>query len=156
MEYQAYLLRSIGDQMKLPPLQKVALRPGISGVYRLTVRYHDQRAFDSVATAQRFGRAQPALEIVYRGLFDHRPLALALEAARYEAFALALQKLRFDQLKDQPDLPTHGTDLWLLERAAGSFTKSIILAPELAKEPYTDLIEAIKTHMPEMLRLVKA
>ena len=156
MEYQAYLLRLIGDQMKLPPLQKVALLPGISGVYRLTVRYHDRRAYDSVATARRFGRSQPTLEIVYRGLFDHRPLALTLESARYEAFALALQKLRFDQLKDQPDLPTHGTDLWLLERAAGSFAKSLILAPELAKDSYTDLIEAIRTHIPEMLREVKA
>lgn len=156
MEYQAFLLRSIGDQMKLTPLQKVALLPGISAVYRLTVRYHDRRAHDSVATLRRFGRERPALEIVYRGLFEHRPLNLPVDPACYEAFMVALQKLRFDHLKDQPNLPTYGTDLWLLERAAGSFAKSLILAPQLATEVHAALVAAVQTHLPEMLREVQS
>ncbi len=155
MEYQAYLLRSIGDQIQLTPLQAIALQPGISGVYRLTARYHDRRAYDSVGTLRRFGRERPTLEMVYRGLFDHKPVAVAVEPPKYEAFALALQKLRFDQLKDQPDLPTYGVDLWLLERAAGSFTKSLILAPELAKDVHAALVETVRTHLPELLREVR-
>ncbi len=155
MEYQAYLLRSIGDQMQLTPMQAIALRPGIGSVYRLTARYHDRRAHDSVGTLRRFGRERPTLEMVYRGLFDHKPVAVAIEPAKYEAFALALQKLRFDQLKDQPNLPTYGVDLWLLERAAGSFTKSLILAPELAKDVHAALVETVRTHLPELLREVR-
>jgi hypothetical protein len=154
LEYQAYLLRSIGDQINLTPLQKVALQPGISAVYRLTVRYHDRRARESVATLRRW-RDQITLEIVYRGRFDHKPLALNVLQAQYEAFVAALHKLRFDQLNDQPNLPTYGVDLWLLERAAGSFTKSLILAPELARDVHAALVETVRTHLPEMLREVK-
>lgn len=154
MEYQAYLLRSIGDQMKLTPLQKVAMQPGISAVYRLTVRYHDRRACDSVATLQRW-REQMTLEIVYRGRFDHKPLKMTIQPTRYEAFVASLHKLHFDHLKDQPNLPTYGADLWLLERAAGSFAKSLILAPELAVGIYVELVNAVKTYLPEMLREVQ-
>ncbi|HEX2906140.1 MAG TPA: hypothetical protein VHO69_04725 [Phototrophicaceae bacterium] len=155
MEYQAYLLRSIADQIKLASLSQVALQPGISSVYRLTIRYHDRRAHDSVGTAWRFGKTQPVLEMVYRELFNHKAMTYALDSQRYEAFALALQKLRFDQLKDQPNLPTYGTDLWLLERAAGSFTKSLILAPTLATDTYATLIALVREHLPELLREVK-
>lgn len=155
MEYQAYLLRSIGDQMKLMPLQKVALLPGISAAYRLTVRYHDRRAYDSVATLRRFGRERPTMEIVYRGLFDSRPLNLPVDPDGYETFMVALQKLRFDQIKDQPDLPTYGVDFWLLERAAGSFIKSVILAPQLATGVHAALVATVQKHLPDMLREVK-
>jgi hypothetical protein len=154
LEYQAYLLRSIGDQMKLTPLPKVASQPGISAVYRLTVRYHDRRACDSAATLQRW-RDRMALEIVYRGRFDHKPLAITVQPTRYEAFVAALHKLHFDQLNDQQNLPTYGVDLWLLERAAGSFAKSLILSPELATDVHAALVQAVKTYLPETLREVQ-
>lgn len=154
MEYHAHLLRSIGDQMKLPPLDQIAHQPGISAAYRLTVRYHDRRAVDSVATLRRW-RDRAALEIVYLGLFDHRPLALPIEPARVEALTLALGQLRFDRLKDQPELPPYGVDLWLLERSAAGFYRGVILAPPLAQGVYAGLAAAVRAHLPEALREVR-
>lgn len=157
MEYQAYILRAIADQLGVQPLSKVALQPGISAAYRLTVRYHDRRAADSLATLKRFGREETAsLEVVYRALFDGKPLLHTIDAERYTAFTTGLQTARFDNLTDQTNIPPHGVDLWLLERAAGGFAKSIILAPELTSNVYARIVYMVGTVLPEAIREVRA
>jgi len=53
-------------------------------------------------------------------------------------------------------LPAYNlTDLWLIERAAGTFAHSVILAPELARDEYSKLVNAVKNGLPEALRVVK-
>lgn len=149
MDYQAYLLRVIEDELGLKPAEQIAQRPGMRAVYRLTIRYHDSRSYDSVATLSRYVTDSPQLEVVYRGLFNRKPLTLPVEQERFDAFAGVLLKLRFDHLPDQPNIPAHGVDLWMLERAAGGFAKSIILAPKLAQDVHADLIAAVHEHLPE-------
>jgi hypothetical protein len=152
MDYQAYLLRVIADELGLKPAEEIARQPGMRAVYRLTIRYHDSRSYDSVATVSRYVTNSPQLEITYRGLFDHKPLVLAIEQARFDAFTGALLKLRFDHLPDQPNIPTYGVDLWMIERAAGGFSRSVILAPKLAQGVYNDLIAAVRKHLPEAVK----
>ncbi len=154
MDYQASPLRAIADQMRLEPVKTLALRPGTRAVFRLTVRYHDRRARDSVGTLRHLGRDEVKLEMVYRGLFDHKPLSIRIEPQRLEAFKTTLLRLRFDTLRDQPDLPAYGVDLWLLERAAGSFAWSVLLAPECAQGVYAELTQAVRRCLPEALRQV--
>jgi hypothetical protein len=154
MELLASLLRSVADSANVPPVAQVAKTPGMRAVYRLTVRYHDRRAADSVATLKRTSADGGMLEIVYRGRFDHKPLTFRVEQPRYEGLTLAFQRLNFDKLPDQTSIPPHGVDLWLLERAAGSFVKSVILSPEIAGESYAALANTIQQYLPEALREV--
>jgi hypothetical protein len=46
-------------------------------------------------------------------------------------------------------------DLWLLERAAGSFNHSVVIAPALAQGAYNTLAACVKTYIPEALREVR-
>jgi hypothetical protein len=155
MDYLASMLKTMADQVGLMPLNKVALQPGIKSSYRLTVRYHDLRAYDSVATLTQRSADGATLEVVYRGLFRHKPVTFQIEQSRFEAFLLSLQKAQFDHLADQPHIPPHGVDLWLLERAAGSFYKSVIIAPELTAHIYARLVFEMNAHLPEALKQVK-
>ncbi|MBZ0283020.1 MAG: hypothetical protein K8L97_19945 [Anaerolineae bacterium] len=154
-EYQAFTLRTINDQMGLKPLNQIALQPGVRAVYRLTVRYHDRRARDSAATMLRNGPDGASLEVVYRGLFEHKPVTLKVEQTAYDAFVGALQTMGFDHLPDQPDIPTHGVDLWLIERAAGGFYKSVVVAPELTGNVYAKLVYLLGKSLPEAVREVR-
>ncbi len=156
MDYQVSLLRAIADQMRLAPVKTLALQPGVRAVFRLTVRYHDRRARDSIGTLRHLGRDEVKLEMIYRGLFEHKPLVIGIEPGRLEAFMLHLQQYRFDRLRDQPNLPAYGVDLWLLERAAGGFTWSVLLSPERAQGVYADLAQTVRSLLPEALRQVTA
>ncbi|MCB9453455.1 MAG: hypothetical protein H6672_18650 [Anaerolineaceae bacterium] len=154
MDYQAYLLRVIADELGLKQAEDIARQPGMRAVYRLTIRYHDNRSFDSVATLSRYVTDLPRLEIAYQELFNHKPLTLDIEQVRFDAFAGALLKLRFDHTADQPNIPAYGVDLWMLERAAGGFAKSIILAPKLAQGIHAELVAAVQEHLPEAVKEV--
>lgn len=154
MDYQTYLLRVIADELGLESAEQAARRPGMRAVYRLTIRYHDSRSYDSVATLSRYGAEAPRLEIAYRGIFGQKPLTFTVNQERFDALAGALLKLRFDHLSDQTHIPAYGADLWLLERAAGGFAKSIMLAPKLAKGIHADLIAVIQEHLPEAVKEV--
>jgi hypothetical protein len=79
-----------------------------------------------------------------------------VEAVRYEAFINTLDTLRFDRLPDQPGIPSYGADLWLLERAAGSFSTSLMLAPERASGVYASLVALIRARLPEAIREIQA
>lgn len=155
-EYQAFTLRTIADQMGLKPLNQIALQPGVRAAYRLTIRYHDRRFQDSAATVIRNGPVGATLEVVYRGLFEEKPMTFKIEQEGFEGFTAALQSMGFDNLSDQPGIPAHGVDLWLLERAAGSFHKSVVIAPELTSNVYAKLVYLVGKSLPEAVREVKS
>jgi hypothetical protein len=145
-------LRGIGDQVGAKAMQTLAHEPGVKALYRLTIRYHDRRAADSVATLR--WSKEATLGVIYRGLFGHKPVITAIEQARYEAFAQETTRLGFDRLHDQPNIPPHGVDLWLLERAAGSFYNSVVLAPELTGNVYARLVFELQRLLPEATRAI--
>lgn len=154
-EQQAFLLRNIAERLGLPPVKTLVKEPGVLGVYRVTIYYHDRRARDSCATLVDARRQEPRLSTCYRGAFGQRPITYTLSETRYEAFAQALQKLRFDHLRDQPGMPLYGLDFWMIERAAGSFLRSVIVAPQTAQGVHADLVRAVQTHLPEALRAIE-
>lgn len=154
MEFLASTLRAIADQMQLMPIEKIALQAGVRAVYRLTIRYHDRRARDSVATLVRSAPEGARLEVVFRKLFEDKPLVFRVRQADYEGLTSGLQRVHFDKLDDQPGIPTYGVDLWMWERAAGTFYKSVIFAPELASGVYAGLVGLAQQHLAEAAREV--
>ena len=154
--FQAPLLRGIADQLGLKPISEIARLPGVNEVYRVTVHYFDGRACNSVGTLRVSPTAGIILEMVYQRALASKPIAHTIEQARCEEFVQAIKGIRFDRMPDQPNLPAYNsTDLWLVERAAGTFYHSVILAPQLAQDAYGRLANAVRHGLPEALRVVK-
>jgi hypothetical protein len=156
MSYSVHQLYTVAESMGVRPLNDVARQPDMRALFRLTIKRRDMRLRDSVATLCHARLGGTMLEVVYWGLFKHKPLTYTIANERYEALAAALQNVRFDKLPDQPGLPQFGVDLWLLERAAGSFVKGIILTPDQldlpTDAPYAALVRAVQTYISEAVR----
>jgi hypothetical protein len=151
---QAFLLRSIAERLGQEPVKQLIKAPGMSAVYRIIVYYHDRQALDSVATMCELVHHDPELTLVYRGIFRERPIKHTIPRRRYEDFTQAMQQVQFDQLKDQPGMPQSGADFWMIERAAGTYVHSVIVAPETATGGHVALVHAVQSHLPEALRMI--
>jgi hypothetical protein len=162
LTFHAPALRAVAESLLLPPLAQIARGAGIAAAYRITVLYHDGRARNSVATLTRAQAAygDGALELAYARALDGKRLTHAIPRVRVEAWGAALVTCSFDRLPDQPNLPDRGiADVWLIERAAGTFIHSVIIAPTLvgalppdAAARYATLVAAVRAHLPEALR----
>jgi hypothetical protein len=145
-------LRLIAARLEQPPLAEVVRRPGIGDVYRVSIQYHDGRHPDQVATLTNAQQDEVLLRVVYRRFLDRPVLEYLLAVERFQAFDGALRRLHFDRHDDQPGMPAVGADLWLLERASGSFRHDIVIAPELADGIHRALVDAVRARLPEALR----
>jgi hypothetical protein len=154
MENHAYTLRTIIKSAGLPPMQEVAKQPGLANAVRVTVYYHDLRAAHSVATLRDLRGQGIGLTVIFLGRLAHKPLTYVVSPSHYNKFVAALQAVRFDTIKDQPNIPLGGQDLWLVERAAGGFYKSLILAPDVAQAPHSEIVSAVRTFVPGMVRVM--
>jgi hypothetical protein len=153
-ERQAAQLRTLAERLGLPPLRQLIKTPGLSAVLRLTVYYDARDSLDSVGTLRHSRAEGTQLTMAYWGAFHNQPLRYPIAEERYEALTQALSRIRFDHLPDQPTLPPYGVDLWMLERAAGSFIHGVILAPASAQADHAMLVSLVREHLPEALRLI--
>lgn len=154
MDQIAGLLRNVAVRTGLPTVKHIAAQPITKAVYRITVQYDRMRAADVVATLRCSTTGDVVLEVVYAGHFDNRPIIRQMSQNDYEAFANRLTTLKFDKMSDQPDIPLFGVDLWLVERAAGAFIKSVILAPHTARGDYAQIVQTVRQYLPECVREV--
>lgn len=166
MEHHVQTLRRVAENLGLPPLKTLLREPTVQAVYRISLHYGDLAAHDSVATLIK--RTEPAAPTVERGEIAVITLTVGFHAAlggkllvhqisseRYNAFVMALRAASFDKLQDQADLPFYGADVWQVERGAGSFIKSVLLAPAQASGAHAAVVAAIRTYLPEALRQVQ-
>jgi hypothetical protein len=155
MRPQSAPLRFIAARLRLPDLSQVVRQPGVGEAWRITVQYHDARHPDQVATLTKAHSANITLTVAYRRA-DNLPLALTYQIAaeRVQGMASALRRLQFDQLDDPPDIPWFGADLWLVERAAGSFHHDVIIPPEQATGTYAEIVRLIREAFREAIRPV--
>jgi hypothetical protein len=95
------------------------------------------------------------LELRFQRALGGKPLSPPVSLVAYETFVKALQSIGFDHMDDQPNLPNYNmTDVWLIERAAGTFAHSVIVAPEFATDAHARLVNAVRNGLPEALRMV--
>ena len=154
-EQQAHLLRGIAERLGQQPVKAIIKVPDVLAVYRVTIYYHDRRAHDSCATLYDRRSSGAQLAVAYRGAFQQKPISYPISETRYESFTQAMVKLRFDHMGDQPRMPLYGLDFWMIERAAGSFLRSVIVAPQTAAGNHAKLVEIIREHLPEALRVIE-
>lgn len=148
-------IRLIALRLMQSELRFLTHQPGINEVIRLTIQYHDGRHPNQVATLVR-GHARTTLKVIYdkpnKSVFFTYPV----ETDRYQTLLAALRRLKFDRLDDQPDVPYFGVDLWLVERASGSFYHDVVLQPESATGAHGEIVSAIREQLKEALRPVVA
>lgn len=148
-------LRLIGEHVGQPSLTALARSPGVQVAYRVTIYYFDRRASHALGTLTKTHLTGAQLAIYFEGALGHRPLTYSLSAERMNGFVRALAMADFDHLPDQPNLPTYATsDLWFVERAAGAFSHSMIVAPTLAEDVYKTLVETVHEYLPELMRQI--
>ncbi len=155
---QAAPLRFIALRLNLPDLAVDARRPGVAEAFRITVKYHDARHPDQVATATKMqAYSAPQLAVHYRRAAEN-PLILehTLDLERFRSFMAALKKLGFDKLDDASDIDWYASDLWLVERGASSFHHDIIVAPETAVGAHAELVRLVRDQMHESIRAINS
>jgi hypothetical protein len=150
------VLRALAERLQQKPVAQVARMPGVGAVYRVTAHYFDRRAHDSVATLCKLAIGSFPLEMAYDHALNDRIITRTVPRERFEALNRSILTLGFDQLGDMPDLPMFdAVDLWLIERAAGTFVHSVLLAPAQAADRHALLTDAVRTHVPEMVREIR-
>lgn len=155
MERRADFLRFIAVRLRQPELRDVVRRPGVNQAYRITVHYHDGRYADQIATLTHWQDETALLEVVYRRATQQPAFEYPLGAERFRAFDLALRRLSFDRLDDQPDAPYPGYDLWLVERASASYLHDVVVAPDLATGVYAWIVDSVRRHLREAVRPIR-
>jgi hypothetical protein len=157
MQRRAAPLRFIAVRLAVPELESAARQPGVVEALRLTIQYHDGRHPDQIATLTKMSHpGEPVrLSVHYRRANDQAlVLDYAIDAERFVAFNAALRKLGFDKLDDLPDIPWYGADLWLVERAAGSFHHDLIIAPDSASGTHAEIVKLIRENLREAGRAI--
>ena len=152
MELQIAILRNLAARIGVQPLREVAKSPGLKEAYRISVHYAGMRAPDSVTTIRCYRQSTPVLESVYLGFFNHKAIFRQVSVPQFEEFRRGLTSLRLDNLKDQPNTPLLDVDLWLVERAANGFEKSVLIAPANAFDVYNQIIELTRRCLPDAVR----
>jgi len=147
-------IRLIALRLRQDELRNVTRRPTVSEAFRVTIEYHDGRFPNQVATLTRGHAAGGVLKVVYdkpgKDIYFDYPIA----QERYQALITALRRIKFDSLDDQPEVPFFGVDLWLVERASGSYYHDVVLSPGSARGFYRELMLAIQQHLKEALRTI--
>jgi hypothetical protein len=146
-------LRLIAVRLNIPELNVVARQPDVIEAVRVSIQAHDGRHPDQVGTLVKL-RSGSKLSVAYRRA---KPLTLdyTVDAAHCAALTAGLRRLKFDTLDDIPDIPWLGADLWLVERAAGSFYHDVIIAPAKASGAHAEITALITQHMREATRTIQ-
>lgn len=151
---QADILRTIATRLDLPDFRKLTQQPTINEAVRVSIYHHSSNRPDSVATLV-YGHHQStcSLHVCYDRPNRRADLQFQIPVMRYNALLGALRKSNFDHLDDESTLPFYGVDLWLIERAAGSFHHDVVLCPESATGKHRELLRALQDHLPEAVRV---
>lgn len=147
-------IRLIALRLRQDELRQVVQKPGINEVFRVTIQYDKGEHSNQVATLIRGNGDQCSLKVVYDKPGKDVYFDYPIEVERHKTLLAALRCLKFDEMDDQPELPFFGVQMWLVERAAGSFYHDVVLSPESARGFYRELVLAIREHLKEALRAI--
>lgn len=148
-------LRQIARRLEVPPLPQQTAQPGVNEAIRVSIYTHDSRWPSSVGTLQRGLGDSCSLVVIY-DVYDRDNVPYRYDfnvpLARYQTLLMVFRKNRFDHLDDAPNIPLGGVDLWLVERASGTFHHDVVLCPQQAMGHHRELMLAIRQHLSEAVR----
>lgn len=145
-------IRLIALRLKQDELRNLTQQPGINETFRVTIQYHSTDHPNQVGTLIRGHGGNCTLKVVYDKPGKDVYFTYPVEGERFQKLVMALRRARFDNMDDQPDVPFFDVDLWLVERASGSFYHDVVLSPESSRGFYRELVLAIREYMKEAVR----
>ena len=145
-------IRLIALRLRQDELRNLVQQPGVNEAFRVTIQYHTADHPNQVATLTHGHSGSSTLRVVYDKPNRDVHFTHSIDADRGRVLQAALRRVHFDTLDDQPDVPFFGVDLWLVERASGSFYHDVVLSPDSARGFYRELILTIREHLKEALR----
>lgn len=149
-------IRLIALRLRQNELRTVTQQPTVNEAFRVTIQYADPQFPNQVATLTRGHGGTASLTVIYDKPGKQVYFTYPVEAARFQDFLAALRRAKFDHLDDQPDVPYFGVDLWLVERASGSFYHDVVMSPDSARGFYRELLLAIRQYLREAVRSISA
>ncbi len=155
MEGFASYLMDIAERAGMASVKQIAKRPGVQSVYRATAHPASREFADVVVTTAVSLVDDLIAEAVYVGCFGNRPIIRKIDQNFYREFAIALTALGFDHLNDDPSTTSFGANLIMLERASGTYYRSVVLRRSTQVEPYSRIVNALRAFLPETLREMK-
>lgn len=147
-------IRLIALRLRQDELRNVTQQPGVNEAFRITIQYNSREHPNQVATLVRGHGGTCQLHVVYDKPNKEVYFDYPVPEDRYRGLLTACRRVKFDNMDDQPDVPYFGVDLWLVERASGSFYHDVVLSPESARGFYRELILAIRENLREALRTI--
>lgn len=149
-------LRLIAARLNLPELEQVAIQAGVTETFRLTIKYHDGRHPDQVATVVKHqSKAVPSFSVLYQRINgDVLTLEHVLDVDRFRSLIATLKKMGFDRLDDDKSIDWIRSDVWLVERAASAFHHDVIIAPATATGIYADIVTLVTSSLREAVRAI--
>jgi hypothetical protein len=154
MAFTGSSLYEVADNLGVPHIKDIAKQAGVISVLRVTAYYSERKARHSVATVVQRHQDQREMRIVYEGFFNHKPVTLNVTRDNLENMLNALQRAKFDTLYDQASLSYKDHVLWLVQRAAGIYLHGVIVSPDIPEMPYSTIVNAIDSYLPEAIREV--
>lgn len=152
--YATTTIQTLLDRAELCPIRDLSTRPGVKSVHRVIVYTMDSSLYHSVATLYCAAYQRDiTLEVVYEGLFEHRPLQHTITPQAYTSFVAALHRAKFDNLRDQPTPKQHRDQFcWWVEHATGYLYRRVCVWPQQPMLPYSLIVNAVDAYIPQAIR----
>lgn len=154
MAFDGAILYQLAGDMGLADLSAVTRGAGVMSALQVSAYYVERRIRHSVARVIEYQLGEIQMQLVFEGVNRHQPLLSSVSRARFEQLATALRQAKFDKLEDQAGLSYADRSLWLIQRAAGSFSHGIIVSPAKPELPYSSIVNAIDEYLPSAIREV--
>lgn len=154
MAFDGSVIYQVADDLGFENLDRVARRAGVMSVLQVTAYYFGRRVRHSVARVIEYQLGDVELLLVYEGFNRHQPLRLNVPKDRLEKLLWALRQAKFDTLSDQDGLSFTDRSLWLIQRAAGTYSHGLIVSPDNPQMPWSSIVNAIDDYLPRAIREV--
>ncbi len=151
MTFDGAEIYELAWRLGMPELERAARGAGVISVLEIAV-LHSGRLRHSVARAIESQLGEVELRVAYEGLRLGAPLRTTVDRQRMERLNAALLAIKFGQLSDQSGLGRGDAPLWLLSRASGSHAHRVLLAPGKPEPPWSAIVQAVQTWLPEAIR----
>ena len=154
MAFDGGILYQLASDMGLADLSSVTWGAGVMSALQVSAYYVERGIRHSVARVIEYQLGEIQMQLVFEGVNRHQPLLSTVSRQRFGKLVDALRQAQFDKLDDQAGLSYADHSLWLIQRAAGSFSHGIIVSPAKPELPYSSIVNAIDAYLPSAIREV--
>lgn len=154
MAFDSLIIYQLAENLGFHNLKQVAGAAGVMSLLQVTAYYPGRQIRHSVARVIEYQLGEVDLQLVYENFNRHKPLRLTVPKDRFDKLVQTLRQAKFDKLRDQDGISFDERCLWLIERAVGAHSHSLIVAPDKPQLPWSTIVNAVDDYLPGAIREV--